>query len=205
MGAGTAGCAESKRVDGVKIITKRIDEMERATYNPRIDLMPEDEEFQYLEESMRRFGQVLPVVWNQRTNRVVSGHQRLSVLEYWGEEKAEVSVVDLDEIKEKQLNLALNKITGSWDNEKLRFVLEELGDDALGIGFSEAEIDALENDLEAALDSNFLQEELSGIEETFNIELSFNKEEHEDVAAYIKANGKEGMVQLILKKIKGEI
>ena len=114
-------------------------------------------------------------------------------------------MVDLDETKEKQLNLALNKITGSWDNEKLRSVLKELGDDALGIGFSEAEIDALENDLAAALDSNFLQEELSGIEETFNIELSFNKEEHEDVAAYIKANGKEGMVQLILKKIKGEI
>lgn len=205
MGAGTAGCAESKRVDGVKIITKRIDEMERATYNPRVSLMPGDEEFQYLEESMRRFGQVLPIVWNQRTNRVVSGHQRLSVLEYWGEEKAEVSVVDLDEIKEKQLNLALNKITGSWDNEKLKSVLEELGGDALRIGFSQAEIDALENDIAAALDADFLQEELSGIEETFNIELSFNKEEHEDVAAYIKANGKEGMVQLILKKIKGEI
>ena len=158
----------------MKIITKRIDEMERATYNPRVDLMPGDEEFQYLEESMRRFGQVLPIVWNQRTNRVVSGHQRLSVLEYWGE-------------------------------EKLKSVLEELGGDALRIGFSQAEIDALENDIAAALDADFLQEELSGIEETFNIELSFNKEEHEDVAAYIKANGKEGMVQLILKKIKGEI
>lgn len=189
----------------MKIITKRIDEMERATYNPRVSLMPGDEEFQYLEESMRRFGQVLPIVWNQRTNRVVSGHQRLSVLEYWGEEKAEVSVVNLDEIKEKQLNLALNKITGSWDNEKLKSVLEELGGDALRIGFSQAEIDALENDIAAALDADFLQEELSGIEETFNIELSFNKEEHEDVAAYIKANGKKGMVQLILKKIKGEI
>lgn len=189
----------------MKIIKKRIDEMERATYNPRVSLMPGDEEFQYLEESMRRFGQVLPIVWNQRTNRVVSGHQRLSVLEYWGEEKAEVSVVNLDEIKEKQLNLALNKITGSWDNEKLKSVLEELGGDALRIGFSQAEIDALENDIAAALDADFLQEELSGIEETFNIELSFNKEEHEDVAAYIKANGKEGMVQLILKKIKGEI
>ena len=189
----------------MKIITKRIDEMERATYNPRVSLMPGDEEFQYLEESMRRFGQVLPIVWNQRTNRVVSGHQRLSVLEYWGEEKAEVSVVNMDEIKEKQLNLALNKITGSWDNEKLKSVLEELGGDALRIGFSQAEIDALENDIAAALDADFLQEELSGIEETFNIELSFNKEEHEDVAAYIKANGKEGMVQLILKKIKGEI
>ena len=189
----------------MKIITKRIDEMERATYNPRVDLMPGDEEFQYLEESMHRFGQVIPIVWNQRTNRVVSGHQRLSVLEYWGEEKAEVSVVDLDEIKEKQLNLALNKITGSWDNEKLKSVLEELGDDALGIGFSKAEIDALENDIAAALRAGFLQEEPSGIRGTFHIELSFNKEEHEDVAAYIKANGKEGMVQLILKKIKGEI
>ena len=92
----------------MKIIKKRIDEMERATYNPRVDLMPGDEEFQYLEESMRRFGQVLPIVWNQRTNRVVSGHQRLSVLEYWGEEKAEVSVVDLDEIKEKGKLAALS-------------------------------------------------------------------------------------------------
>ena len=71
----------------MKIITKRIDEMERATYNPRVDLMPGDEEFQYLEESMHRFGQVIPIVWNQRTNRVVSGHQRLSVLEYWGEKR----------------------------------------------------------------------------------------------------------------------
>ena len=103
----------------MKIITKRIDEMERATYNPRIDLMPEDEEFQYLEESMRRFGQVLPVVWNQRTNRVVSGHQRLSVLEYWGEEKAEVSVVDLDETKEKQLPFAAGEQDHLIDDESL--------------------------------------------------------------------------------------
>ena len=179
--------------------------MERATYNPRIDLVPGDEEFQYLEESMRRFGQVVPIVWNQRTNRIVSGHQRMSVLEHWGEKQVEVSVVDLDETREKQLNLALNKISGNWDNIKLKTILEELGDDALDIGFSQSEVDALENKVTEIIDTEFLNKELSVIEETFNIELSFNKEEHEDVTAYIKANGKEGMVQLILKKIKGEI
>ena len=73
---------------------------------------------------------IIPVIWNKRTNRVVGGHQRLTVLENEGEVEVDVSVVDLDETQEKQLNIALNKIEGGWDDEKLAELLMELGEDA---------------------------------------------------------------------------
>lgn len=96
---------------------KRIADINRAAYNPRVDLKPEDEEYQAIERSLKRHGLVQPIVWNRRTNTVVSGHQRLTVLEAQGETEVTVSVVDLDDIKEKELNIALNKITGEWDDK----------------------------------------------------------------------------------------
>lgn len=103
----------------MKIIRKRIADMERATYNPRVELQPGDAEYETLKRSLEQFGMVEPVVWNERTNRVVGGHQRLTVEAALGHEEVDVSVVDLDEIKEKELNIALNKIGGRWDTEKL--------------------------------------------------------------------------------------
>ena len=87
---------------------KRIADMNRAAYNPRVDLQPEDEEYQAIERSLKRHGLVQPIVWNRRTNTVVSGHQRLTVLEAQGETEVTVSVVDLDDIQEKELRLAEN-------------------------------------------------------------------------------------------------
>ena len=54
--------------------------------------------------------------------------------------------VDLDEAQEKQLNLALNRIHGEFDVEKLADVLKELelaGVDLDLTGFSQSEIDDL--------------------------------------------------------------
>ena len=75
------------------IAKKRIDEMDRAKYNPRIELRPGDDEYEKLHGNILRFGMVLPIVWNERTNTVVGGHQRLTVLENDGVEEVEVSVV----------------------------------------------------------------------------------------------------------------
>jgi hypothetical protein len=61
-----------------------------------------------LQASVERFGLVEPVVWNRRTGRVVGGHQRLKVLQQMGGETTEGVVVDLPEIEEKALNVALN-------------------------------------------------------------------------------------------------
>ena len=131
---------------------KRIADINRAAYNPRVDLKPEDEEYQAIERSLKRHGLVQPIVWNRRTNTVVSGHQRLTVLEAQGETEVTVSVVDLDDIKEKELNIALNKITGEWDDKKLTGILTELGEEAADTGFTLPEIDVLRDELKSYFD-----------------------------------------------------
>lgn len=124
----------------------RLDELIPAPYNPRRELRPGDPEYEALARSVREFGLVEPLVWNRRTGRLVGGHQRLRVLRDAGVTEAEVSVVDLDEEREKLLNLALNRIQGDWDQDKLREILAEL--DAAGAdldlsGFSEREVEEI--------------------------------------------------------------
>jgi DNA modification methylase len=80
-------------------------ELVPAPYNPRA-ISPEA--LAGLRGSVERFGLVEPVVWNRRTGRVVGGHQRLKVLQQMGVADTQVVVVDLDEIEEKALNVALN-------------------------------------------------------------------------------------------------
>jgi ParB-like chromosome segregation protein Spo0J len=111
----------------MQIERKKIRDMDRAAYNPRIELIPGDTEYENLRRSITTYGLIIPVVWNKRTNRVVGGHQRLTVLENEGETEVDVSVVDLDETQERQLNVALNKVEGGWDEEKLGDLLAELG------------------------------------------------------------------------------
>lgn len=140
----------------MEIIKKRIADMERAEYNPRVELMPGDDEYEKLKRNIDRFGVVVPVIWNKRTNRVVSGHQRLTVLMNEGVTETDVSVVDLDETAEKQLNIAMNKVTGEWDEVKLKELLDGLGDAAPETGFDLYEIEALENNVDALVDGDFL-------------------------------------------------
>lgn len=101
-----------------------------ASYNPRKDLKPDDPEYQKLVRSMDEFGCVQPLVWNKRTGNLVGGHQRLKVLVAQGVTEIEVSVVDLPLEKEKALNLALNKVSGDWDEERLCELLNDLMADA---------------------------------------------------------------------------
>lgn len=189
----------------MKIIRKRIADMNRAAYNPRVELLPGDEEYEALAHSIGKFGLVEPVVWNSRTNNVVGGHQRLTVLENQGEDEADVSVVDLDELKEKELNIALNKTGGDWDDEKLAAILQELGERATETGFTLPEIEQLENDVNGLIDDAFIDEELARLEATFNLSLKFSAADKEDLKAYVKEYGKEALVQIILEKVRGDM
>ncbi|MHB1455100.1 MAG: site-specific DNA-methyltransferase [Saccharofermentanales bacterium] len=117
-----------------------------AIYNPRKDLKSGDAEYEKLRRSIEEFGYVEPVIWNKQTGHVVGGHQRLKVLLQLGETEIDCVVVDLDEQREKALNIALNKVSGAWDNEKLADLITDLKDSAFDIsltGFDAAEIDAL--------------------------------------------------------------
>ena len=189
----------------MQIERKKIRDMDRAAYNPRIELIPGDTEYENLRRSITTYGMLIPVIWNKRTNRVVGGHQRLTVLENEGETEVDVSVVDLDETQEKQLNIALNKREGGWDDEKLAELLMELGEDATLTGFTQQEIDSLTNDIDSLIDGDTVDEELKAIEELFNVSLTFDKADQEELKAYVKDYGKEALVQIIIQKAKGEI
>lgn len=122
-------------------------ELKPAPYNPRTELKPGDATFEKLRKSIETFGAVEPIVWNRRTGHVVGGHQRLAVLKHLGHERVDVVVVDLALQQEKALNLALNRITGDWDERKLASLIEDLVSDATFdpslTGFDTAEIDHL--------------------------------------------------------------
>lgn len=112
-----------------------------ADYNPRVALTPDMPEFERLKNSIETFGNVEPIVWNERTGHIVGGHQRLAVLQHLGYTSAEVSVVDLDEKEEKLLNVALNKIKGQWDYSRLEEIFQEYElEEAKVTGFTGQEI-----------------------------------------------------------------
>lgn len=120
-----------------------------ADYNPRKDLKPGDPEYDKLKRSIEQFGYVEPVIWNKVTGRVVGGHQRLKVLIDMGITEVECVVVEMDAEKEKALNIALNKISGEWDKEKLALLIADLQGadfDVSLTGFDPAELDALFKD-----------------------------------------------------------
>ncbi|EAE5213426.1 DNA modification methylase [Listeria monocytogenes] len=120
-----------------------------ADYNPRKDLQPGDSEYEKIKRSLEEFGYVDPVIWNKTTGRVVGGHQRLKVLASMGRTEVECVVVELNEEKEKALNVALNKISGNWDKEKLAVLMTDLDAadfDVSLTGFDAAEIDDLFKD-----------------------------------------------------------
>ena len=57
-------------------------------------------------------------------------------------------IVDLDDMREKALNLALNKIQGEWDKDKLTALLADFDGSEFDVtmtGFDAAEVDELLN------------------------------------------------------------
>lgn len=117
-----------------------------ADYNPRKDLKSGDPEYEKLKRSLEEFGYVEPVIWNKTTGHVVGGHQRLKVLLDMGITEVDCVVVELDAEREKALNVALNKISGDWDKDKLALLIADLQGadfDVSLTGFDPAELDDL--------------------------------------------------------------
>ena len=106
-----------------------IEQLKPADYNPRTMT---DRARTGLSNSIESFGLVQPIIYNKRTEHVVGGHQRLYDIIQKGATETDVVVVDLPEIKEKALNIALNHsgIAGDFETEKLESLLQEIGQDA---------------------------------------------------------------------------
>jgi len=72
-------------------------------------------------------------------------------------EEIECIVVDFDKNKEKLLNIALNKISGEWDYQKLENIFNELENSNIDLsitGFDEKEINKLIKETEETINDN---------------------------------------------------
>jgi len=118
--------------------------------NPRV--MPE-EEMQALEHSVDHFGLVDPIIVRREDSTIIGGHQRIVAARRLGFTQVPVIVVDVTEEEAKLLSLALNNISGTWDEHKLAELLRELdglaGLDLSVAGFDDEEIKAYLAALEA--------------------------------------------------------
>ena len=133
----------------MEVKKKNIADLRPSAYNPRVELQEGDPEYDKLRDSIEKFGHVQLVVWNQRTGNVVGGHQTLKVLKDLGYTEVDCAIVNLDISEEKALNIALNKISGRWDMEKLGQVMEELLEEGLATytGYDEREIEHMLEDI----------------------------------------------------------
>lgn len=161
----------------MNIITKSIADLKPADYNPRVIT---EKELDNLKKSIHKFGYLELIVYNKRTDRIISGHQRLKALKELDVKEVEVIEVDLDEKDEKALNIAMNKISGDWDMPKLEVLLNDLKLEGMLdlTGFSELElkdldklVKKLENDNLEAEEDDFNQDDVWEVKKVYNADL----------------------------------
>lgn len=138
------------------IKTLKIAEIKENDYNPRVKLEKDTKEYRKISESIRTFGFIEPLVVNAYNMHCVGGHQRLQILKDAGKTEVECVVIHEPDLeREKALCIALNKIKGDWDIEKLSYLLKEENISSFFTGFEQSEI---EKYLEGVKETDLLQE-----------------------------------------------
>lgn len=122
--------------------TIKIKKLKTAKYNPR---KISKKDMDALVSSIKKYGLVQPIVVN-KNNVIIGGHQRVEACRKLKYTEVPVMVVDLDEESEKELNIILNKVGGTWDEEKLTTILQELAakNRLAYTGFTQKELDKLQ-------------------------------------------------------------
>ncbi len=102
--------------------------------------------------SLKRFGQVEPLVVQKKSGRVIGGNGRLSAMKKLGWTECDIVEVDIDDLQATALGIALNRTSelATWNDSTLAKLLEELkSNDALdGVGYTVSDIDQLLDDLQ---------------------------------------------------------
>lgn len=142
-------------------------ELKPAAYNPRKKLKKGDKEYEKIKQSLLKFGYVDPIIVNEDLT-VIGGHQRLTVLKDLDYETAKCVIVKLSKEDEKALNIALNKITGQWDDALLADLLLDLQESDFNLDLTGFEPPEIDNIL-----SNIHDKELS--EDEFDVEEELKK------------------------------
>lgn len=187
------------------------DKMLKIEYVKKEDLKPyvnnakihTGEQVEQIKKSIEEFGFNDPIaVWHD--NEIIEGHGRLlAVMEMPDIKK--VPIIRLDDLTEEQrkaYTLVHNKLTMNTDFDAfmLDIELEDLPDfdfEFYGFekdGFDDGFIDDLSNEAVATKNNNPL--------DTFEVSLAFPKGKESEIKEWIKTNGREKMVEIIIKEVE---
>ena len=128
-------------------------QIKNAPYNPR---QIDDHARKKLKENLKKRGLLEALVWNKRTGNLVSGHQRISILDdLAGTDNylLDVAVVDLSEKDEKEQNIFFNNPStqGTYDVDGLGKMLAEEGIDYKKAGFDDMDLQMIFEDTDYAV------------------------------------------------------
>lgn len=166
--------------------------------NPRT--IPEENR-KALKRGIKKFGMVGGIVVNKRTGyTLVSGHQRLSVMDELQKYNAEtkendyhirVDLIDVEEKEEKELLILLNNPSaqGEWDYDTLRELIPDI--DYKGAGLTEQDLDIIGVDFhfqteEESTIADELDNFMAPVQEQHQAELKHKQAERAEKVAYMK-------------------
>lgn len=173
-------------------------EIKGAEYNPR--KISEDAR-KKLKKNIERVGLLDTIVVNKNTMNIVSGHQRISILDTLERKKdymLTVAMVDLTEQEEKEQNIFFNntKVMGEYDLDLLSPLLigidyENAGLDLSDIGILGVEVDLGQmEEIQSESDKELLK---------FNNEIYDNKREmRKDIINHSQDNNKESIDTVVM-------
>ena len=104
----------------------KITKLKAATYNPR---QISTKQYNDLKKSLDKFGVVDPIIIN-KDYTVIGGHQRLKICKELNHKEIGCIILDLNKEQERELNIRLNKNTGTFDMDILanEFDIDQLVD-----------------------------------------------------------------------------
>lgn len=153
-----------------------ISELKFAEYNPR---NMSDKEFAGLKASLKEFGIVDPIIVNKDFT-IIGGHQRVRAWQDLGNTSIDCVLLDLNKKQEKKLNVILNSqlVSGTYDDEKLALILEELKNDD---NYEELRLDELQPIGYGSDDGSGGEVGVDSLEEERTLVLKFSAEKYLEI------------------------
>ena len=192
----------------LKIINKNIDDIKEYENNAKEH---PDWQIEQIANSIKEFGFNDPIAINT-DNQIIEGHGRLLAAKQLRLSEIPCIVLDgLTEVQERAYIIAHNKTTMNtdFDLDRLQYELNTLKVEDFDLsltGFSEYEIDKLNySALDEIKENDYssFSNEVSKNSKTFSVTFLFDKENEEEVMDFIRENGKDEIVKIILKEIGG--
>ena len=140
----------ANRYESFKMEKVKRSDIHGADYNPRKISPAAQAKLKRFMKKKDGGGLLAPLTWNQRTGNLVSGHQRLEILDQLHKGKPydlTVAVVDMSESEEVKANVFMNNPSaqGEWDIDilsQLQDIVPDL-DYEIDLGFEPEELEVM--------------------------------------------------------------